>query len=337
MIIREHVSLKDSNTFGIETSARYVAEPASPEDIETTLQNDRLAPLPKLVLGAGSNLLFTQPFEGLVLRPRFRQFTIREEAGERVFLTLGSGLSWHETVRATLDRGLFGLENLALIPGTVGAAPVQNIGAYGVELREVFHSLEAVNLRTGEFRQFDRDACQFGYRSSLFKSQPDTWLILSVTLALSRTFRPRLEYPGLEEELRRAGQAQPTARDVFDAVIRLRRRKLPDPAVLGSAGSFFKNPVLPADRFHILQQKWSDLKGYPTAPGQVKISAAQLIERAGWKGKSVGRAGVYEKHALVLVNLGGATGREIADLSQRIREDVQHKFGILLEPEVRIL
>ncbi|MFQ6613372.1 MAG: UDP-N-acetylmuramate dehydrogenase [Fidelibacterota bacterium] len=337
MKIREHVSLKALNTFGIDVPTRYFAELRSPDDVQSLINRGSLSGTPILILGGGSNLLFTKPFDGLVLHPRFEVFEVREENRSQARVTLGSGMNWHSCVLRTLERGLSGLENLSLIPGTVGAAPIQNIGAYGVELKDVFHDLEAVNLRTGETRRFDRSHCQFGYRSSWFKSQSDPLLILSVTLALSKTFRPRLSYQGLEEELRRSGITDPTPREVSAAVIRIRKRKLPDPARWGSAGSFFKNPVISNDRFQQLKKAHPTLSAHNAGEDQMKISAAWLIDKAGWKGKTLGRAGVYERHALVLINRGGATGAEIAELAERIREDVRRKFGLSLEPEVQIL
>ncbi|NOZ74936.1 MAG: UDP-N-acetylmuramate dehydrogenase [FCB group bacterium] len=337
MKIREHVSLKALNTFGVDTEARFFTHLDSPEDLDVLFRTGLLRDKPIFILGGGSNVLFTKPFDGVVLHPRFKRFQIQEVDEDQVWVQLGSGLDWHSCVQKTLEQGLSGLENLSLIPGTVGAAPIQNIGAYGVELQDVFRELEAVNLRTGETRRFTRSDCQFGYRSSWFKTQPDPFLILSVTLALSKKFRPRLSYQGLTEELQQSGITDPTPQEVSAAVIRIRKRKLPDPARLGSAGSFFKNPIIPDDQFQLLKKSHPALSGHPTGKGQVKLSAARLIDLAGWKGKTLGRAGVYKRHALILVNLGGATGMEIAGLAEKIREDIHQKFGISLIPEVQIL
>ncbi len=337
MNIQEHVSLKTLNTFGVDTEARYFVRLDSPEDLEALFEQGLLQDRPLFILGGGSNVLFTRPFDGCILHPTFSRFTVGKAQGDQVSVSLGSGLDWHSCVLKTLELGLSGLENLSLIPGTVGAAPIQNIGAYGVELQDVFQDLEAVNLRTGETRRFDRSDCQFGYRSSWFKTQSDPYLITTVTLRLSTRFRSQLSYQGLAEELQRSGITDPTPLDVSSAVIRIRKRKLPDPAHLGSAGSFFKNPVISNDQFQQLKKEHPTLSGHTAGVDHVKISAAWLIDQAGWKGKTLGRAGVYKRHALILVNHGGATGMEIVELAEKIRKDVRQKFGISLEPEVQIL
>jgi UDP-N-acetylmuramate dehydrogenase len=290
---------------------------------------------PALVLGAGCNTLIATPRLPRVLRIALLGRRVVADDGDRVVLEAAAGEDWPALVEWTLGQGLCGLENLSLIPGSVGAAPIQNIGAYGVELAERFDSLDAVDLDTGERRRFSRADCRFAYRDSVFKAPGGRrWLILSVRLVVSRTLDPRLDYGEIRKTL--AG-AVPTARAIADAVITLRRARLPDPALLGNAGSFFKNPVVDVATLTRLRQSWPDLPAWPAGDGRAKLPAAWLIERDGWKGYRERNAGVHERHALVLVNHGGATGEELLALAGRIRDSVEARFGVRLEPEPVIL
>ncbi len=290
---------------------------------------------PAQVLGAGCNTLLATGRIERVLRIALRGRRIVAADGDRVLLEAAAGEDWPALVEWTLGEGLCGLENLSLIPGSVGAAPIQNIGAYGVELAEHFDSLEAVSLDTGERRRFSRPDCDFGYRDSAFKSSGNRrWLILSVRLVLSRRLQPRLDYGDIRKAL---ASTPPSARAIADAVIGLRRARLPDPALLGNAGSFFKNPVVDDTCLARLRERHADLPSWPAGPGRAKLPAAWLIERAGWKGYREGDAAVHDRHALVLVNHGRATGAQLLALANRIQDSVSARFGVRLEPEPLIL
>ena len=337
MQLLENISLKPYNTFGVEATARYFVSIRSVDELTDLVRNGITRDKPVLILGGGSNVLFKKPFNGLVVHPDFPGIDTLRSEDHTVRVRMGSGLNWDSVVKKTVESGLFGLENLSLIPGNVGAGPVQNIGAYGTELKDVFASLEATNLITGEHRTFDREACQFGYRNSWFKSQSEPWLISSVSLTLSTQFTPNLRYAELESALSEAGIQTPTAEDVRREVIKLRTGKLPDPAKIGNAGSFFKNPVISGALHESLTAKYGKIPTHEAGPDQWKLSAAWLIEQCGWRGKNIGACGVYEKHALILVNHGGATGEELRQLSLEIQLSVREKFGIELEPEVKII
>jgi UDP-N-acetylmuramate dehydrogenase len=328
------VPLAALNTFGIRATARTLWTLADPADLDALLPALRADPRGEpLVVGGGSNLLITGDLEQPVLRVAIPGRRIVADRGDEVIVEAGAGESWDGFVRWTLGLGLAGLENLALIPGTVGAAPIQNIGAYGIELREVFDSLDAVDLRSGERRRFDAADCAFGYRDSVFK-QPggERWLVLAVRMRLSRRPALRLDYGDLRAELARAGIAHPTPTDVADAVAAIRRRRLPDPAALGNAGSFFRNPLVSPEVAAALQAREPGLPAWP-ADDRTKLSAAWMIERCGWKGRREGDAGVHAAHALVLVNHGRATGTEVLGLARRIRDSVRARFGVVIEPE----
>lgn len=330
LTLQQNVDLTPLNSFGVPARAAWYQQVNSVDDVLRARQEARRRDLPLLVLGAGSNILFRNDFPGLVLHVVCAGVA---QTGNRV--RVGAGENWHQLVIHCMNNGLHGLENLALIPGTVGAAPVQNIGAYGVELAPFLHRLQTVNLGSGAVESLDRDACQFGYRSSVFKRETDNpRLILEVELSLSRDWRPELAYPALRAAL---PDALPSPQRLFDAVCQIRRSKLPDPVQLGNAGSFFKNPVISASQFHDLAVNFPDIPAYPEDRGQHKIPAAWLLEKAGWKGVRRGAAGVHEHHALVLVNYGGATGAELCSLAEDMRRSVQQRFGVNLEPEVRII
>ena len=344
MVLEENVSLRPYNTFGLDVQARYFARFASADELRELLQLPQVQAADKLILGGGSNLLFTRNFGGVVLKNEIRGLEILSEDGDTntALVRAGAGESWHGMVEYALDQDLSGIENLSLIPGTVGAAPLQNIGAYGAELRDTFDHLEAVEISTGALRVFAADACGFGYRESVFKNAlKNQFVVTAVVLRLHRQARPNVRYGAITDTLAELGiMGEPTAQDVSRAVVHIRRAKLPDPAQIGNAGSFFKNPEISQARFDHLKSQYPDLPGYPV-PGGVKVPAGWLIERAGWKGlrrgAGAGTHGVHARQALVLVNHGGATGSEIWALANEIIAAVQQQFAIELHPEVNIL
>jgi UDP-N-acetylmuramate dehydrogenase len=328
------VSLRSHNTFGIDARAQAYLAMDDPALLPVLTADRELAALPRLVLGGGSNLLLTRDFPGLVLHMRNRGIAVTGEDEETIFVNAAAGENWHGFVQWTLAHGIGGLENLSLIPGTVGAAPIQNIGAYGIELKERFHSLRAFDFASGEIVTLDREACAFGYRDSVFKhGWRERAVILDVTFALPKRWQPVLQYAELARELEARGIAAPDARQVSEAVIAIRSRKLPDPTVIGNAGSFFKNPVVPAAQRDALLEKYPRLVSHAQPDGSWKLAAGWLIEQCGWKGRNLGAAGVYEKQALVLVNRGGARGEDVMRLAEAIRADVLARFGVALEPE----
>lgn len=336
--IHEDVRLDARNTFGIAATAPMLVEvsdsAALPELFGYAMRRDA----PVLVLGGGSNLLFAGDPQGAVLALTAQRIAIIDDDGDTAIVRADAGVNWHDLVLWTLGRGLSGLENLALIPGTVGAAPIQNIGAYGVEVRECIHVVEAFDRRTSSVVRLDNQACIFAYRNSVFKRDPDHYVVTTVEFALSRTPVLRLEYSGIGEELRAMGVDVPRASLVAEAVIRIRQRKLPDPNVLGNAGSFFKNPIVADDVADALLARSPSMPVFRGAdPGTRKLSAAWLIDQCGWKGFREGDAGVAESHALVLVNHGHASGTQLLDLARRVAGSVQTRFGIAIEPEPRII
>jgi len=336
MTILKNHSLQALNTFGISAKARCFIEARTEAELRAAFQQN-ITPL--LVLGGGSNMLLTGDFPGLVVKNNLLGKEIIEERDEHVIVRAGAGENWHEFVLWTLERGLGGIENLSLIPGTMGAAPIQNIGAYGVELRDVFHELEAMEIATGEIRTFTAADCQFGYRNSIFKNEwKGKYCITRVALQLTKTnHQINTSYGAIQKTLAERGVTKPTIRDVSDAVIAIRSSKLPDPAKLGNSGSFFKNPEIEPAHFDQLRQAFPNIVSYPGSNGKVKVPAGWLIEQCGWKGQRRGDAGCYEKQALVLVNYGSATGAEIWQLAQDIANSVEEKFGIRLQPEVNVL
>ncbi|MFJ7884987.1 UDP-N-acetylmuramate dehydrogenase [Pseudomonas sp. NPDC096917] len=329
-------SLKSFNSFGVEVRASLFAEAHNDFDVREALQYSVDQQLPLLVIGGGSNLLLTGDVHALVLRMASRGIRVLEDDGERVVVEAEAGEVWHAFVLWTLAQGMSGLENLSLIPGTVGAAPMQNIGAYGVEIKDVFAGLTALDRQTGELRDFTLAECTFGYRDSVFKQQPGRWLILRVRFALSRMARLHLEYGPVRQRLTEQGIEQPTASDVSRAISSIRSEKLPDPAVLGNAGSFFKNPLVSAVLADELKRMYPELIGYPQADGQVKLAAGWLIEAAGWKGYRELDAGVHRLQSLVLVNYGSATGMQLLALAQRIQADIEQRFAVQLEMEPNV-
>ncbi|MFK3738652.1 UDP-N-acetylmuramate dehydrogenase [Massilia sp. TN1-12] len=334
-LLSSDVQLQSFNTFGIPARARHYLRVTDPGQLAAIAADPALAALPRLVLGGGSNLLITaDTVERLVLHMGLMGKEIVGETADAILVRARAGESWHGFVEWTIAQGLGGLENMALIPGTVGASPIQNIGAYGAEVKDRFHALTVFDFATGATRAMDAAACRFGYRDSVFKHEEGRDLVvLDVTFALPRAWGPNLRYAELANALQEAGIAAPTPRQVADAVIAVRRRKLPDPAVIGNAGSFFKNPVVGPEHCARLLAAWPDLVHHVQPDGTEKLAAGWLIDRCGWKGRSLGRAGVYPKQALVLVNNGGADGAEVLALARAIQHDVQERFGVLLEPE----
>jgi UDP-N-acetylmuramate dehydrogenase len=332
--IQYNQSLRALNTFGIEAAAHAYLQITDERMLPQLDRDPVLRALPRLILGGGSNLLLTRDVEGVVLHMCTRGMRIVDEDEEAVYVRAAAGENWHQFVLWTLDQGLGGLENLALIPGSVGAAPIQNIGAYGVELKDCFHMLTAWDVERGETFSLDRTACRFGYRDSIFKHElKDRAVILDVIFALPKRWQANVQYADVAQELATRGVSTPNARDIADAVIAIRTRKLPDPRQIGNAGSFFKNPVVSAAKRDELLVRFPNLISYLQPGGDYKLAAGWLIDQCGWKGKTLGNAGVYERQALVLVNRGGATGQDIARLAVAIQEDVAARFGVHLEPE----
>lgn len=337
LVLHENLSLKPYNTFGVDVKARLFAEAGNDDQVREAVVLAVERGLPLLPIGGGSNLLLTHDVDALVLRMASRGIRILSDDGVDVLLEAEAGEPWHPLVLWSLEQGLGGLENLSLIPGTVGAAPMQNIGAYGVELKDVFGGLTALDRETGKLREFDLADCQFAYRDSLFKREPGRWLILRVRFSLSRAPQLHLDYGPVRQWLQAEGIETPTAKDVSRAVCAIRSEKLPDPMELGNAGSFFKNPLVSAELAQRLRGEHPDLVAYPQVDGQVKLAAGWLIERAGWKGFREGDAGVHRLQALVLVNYGSASGSQLQVLAQRIQADIVAKFGVVLEMEPNLI
>ncbi|MGF6775622.1 UDP-N-acetylmuramate dehydrogenase [Paraburkholderia sp. GAS334] len=331
-----HFSLKAHNTFGFDVAARYACSIEQETQLADAVNDPRVAGLRRLVLGGGSNVVLTGDFDGLVLLVALRGRRLAREDDDAWYVEAAAGENWHEFVAWTLAQGFPGLENLALIPGTVGAAPIQNIGAYGLEMCERFASLRAVELETGEVVELEASACRFGYRDSFFKREGrDRFVITSVTFRLPKAWAPRAGYADIARELaaRGLGDVAADAQAIFAAVVAVRRAKLPDPMMLGNAGSFFKNPVIDGARFEALQQREPDVVSYRQPDGSVKLAAGWLIDQCGWKGRAIGAAAVHDRQALVLVNRGGATGADVLALARAIQADVVARFGVELEPE----
>ena len=349
MIVEHNVSLAPHNSFRIVAKARELVRVRNEADVVQVLADPQLAGKPKFVLGGGSNIVLTGDVRPLVLKVEVMGRRVLEDGPRATIVEAGAGENWHEVVAWTLEQGLAGLENLAMIPGTVGASPVQNVGAYGVELQDRFESLDAIDLQTGRVFTLDAAQCAFGYRDSVFKHLPPEGdgasatprgmglfgraLILRVRMRLPKPWKPVVGYLDLERKMAETGIRKPTARQIFDWVCAIRSAKLPDPSVLGNAGSFFKNPTVTPEQCTDIIAREPGIVHYPMPDGSVKLAAGWLIDACGWKGKSVGNAGVYEKQALVLVNRGGATGGEVVTLARAIQTSVYERFGIRLEPE----
>jgi UDP-N-acetylmuramate dehydrogenase len=335
-IIHQNHSLKNLNSFGVEVYASLYASPTSVEELKRILENYDDTQNPLLVMGEGSNLLFTKNFEGLVVSPGMMGIELLEESESEVLVKVGAGESWDNWVNSACQKGWFGLENLSLIPGSVGSAPVQNIGAYGVELKDHFEGLEAWDLKEKMMVEFNAQSCRFGYRSSVFKGESSgRFIITSVSFRLSKIPVLKLDYGKIAEAFKVSGGSTPM--DLRQVVIDIRNQKLPDPEQIGNSGSFFKNPVVDRPIFKCIRVEHSDIPSYPDVDNQVKIPAAWLIEKAGWKGKRIGNVGTWPSQALVIVNHGGASGLEILDFSTQIQESVEKTFSITLEREVNVV
>lgn len=338
MQVSENVLLKSYNTFGIEATARYFAGFSSEEELLALTAAQQESQLPQLILGGGSNILFTQNFNGWLLKNEIKGITVVKEDNDYVYVKAGAGENWHRFVQHCIGLNLAGLENLSLIPGNVGASPMQNIGAYGVEIKDVFHELEALHLQDQHKVIFNNADCHFGYRESVFKKEyRQQFAILSVTYRLSKQPHFNTSYGAINEELQRMNVSELSIQAISQAVINIRSSKLPDPAQIGNAGSFFKNPTINKEQYTSLHEAFPQLVAYPVANEQFKLAAGWLIEQCGWKGYRKGDAGVHAKQALVLVNYGHAKGNEIYDLSQEVVDSVKEKFGVELEREVNIV
>lgn len=336
-MIQSNIDILPFNTFGISVLAKQFATFSSVTELQQLLNNKDTS-VSFMILGGGSNVLFTQNFNGLILKNEILGFEITEKNGDDIYVKAGAGENWHSFVLRTIGLNLGGLENLSLIPGNVGASPMQNIGAYGREIKDVFHSLEAYHIESGEIHTFLNEDCQFGYRESVFKrALKNQYVILNVTYRLSKKHHINTSYGAIEEELKKMGITSPTIKDVSNAVIAIRSSKLPNPKEIGNAGSFFKNPVISKQQLDILISQYPDIPSYPVDENHVKLAAGWLIEKAGWKGKTFENYGVHKLQALVLVNYGGATGNQLFNLSDQIIQDISTKFGVVLEREVNII
>jgi UDP-N-acetylmuramate dehydrogenase len=334
MQIERGVSLKPYNSFGLPAVAGTLVRVASDADVRRVVDHPQLGMAPKFVLGGGSNIILTKDMPQAVIKVEVMGIRLVEERADAWIVEAGAGESWPQLVEHTLAQGWPGLENLSLIPGTVGASPVQNIGAYGVELKDRFESLDAVDLVTGRTSTLRADFCAFGYRDSVFKhSLASRTVITRVRFRMPKPWQPVLGYLDIERKMAESGNHRPDARQVADWICAIRRAKLPDPAVIGNAGSFFKNPVVTPEQCRDIIGRDPEIVHYPLADGSVKLAAGWMIDACGWKGKHVGQAAVYDKQALVLVNRGGAMGSEVMLLAGAIQESVYGRFGIRLEPE----
>ncbi len=334
MQLKQNISLKNLNTFGIAAKAEQFVAVRSVDELREVLATN---PYPVHILGGGSNILLTGDVPGLLIKNEMGGIRIEEEDENSAIVHAGGGVNWHSLVLWAIEHDLGGIENLSLIPGCAGAAPIQNIGAYGVELKDVFYRLEAVELSTGELKVFNHEDCRFGYRDSVFKNElKGKYCITGISLRLSKTHQLNTSYGDIQRTLAAAGIENPTIRDVSDAVIHIRQSKLPNPAEIGNAGSFFKNPEIGMAQFEELQSRYPDIVHYALPDGMVKIPAGWLIEQSGWKGRRFGDAGCHAKQALVLVNYGEASGAELLELAHKIQASVKDKYGITLTPEVNI-
>ena len=335
-MISENISLLEYNTFGIDVKSKRFSRFSSIKELASILSernNDSL-----LILGGGSNILLTKDFQGLTLKNEIKGYQIISEDDKNVTVKVGSGEVWHEFVLKNINNNYGGTENLSLIPGSVGASPMQNIGAYGVEIKDIFVELEAFHIKTGEIHTYSHSDCKFGYRESVFKREKKgEYIIVSVTYRLTKQHQINVTYGAILEELQKNGISQPTIKNVSDAIIAIRSSKLPDPKEIGNSGSFFKNPVVDVSILNEIKKTNPTVPNYPAPNGKVKLAAGWLIEKTGWKGKRIDNYGVHQNQALVLVNYGGSTGTEIYDLSTKIIADVEKQFGVQLEREVNII
>lgn len=334
---QSNISLKPYNTFGIDVSCDHFSTFASITELKALLK--QYQDKKRLILGGGSNMLFTKDFDGAVLKNEIKGITVSAETDDTIDLTIGAGEVWHDFVLYCVDHNFGGVENLSLIPGTVGASPMQNIGAYGVEIKDIFVRLEAVEIESGEVRTFTNEDCHFGYRESIFKNtHKDQYVIVNVTYRLTKkNHELKTAYGAIQEELQRMQVSTPSIKDISNAVIAIRQSKLPDPNQIGNAGSFFKNPVVETAVYNKISEQYENVPHYPAGEGKVKLAAGWLIEKAGWKGYRKDNFGVHEKQALVLVNYGGSQGQDILKLSSSIITDIEEKFGVRLTNEVNFI
>jgi UDP-N-acetylmuramate dehydrogenase len=337
MHIQENFNLKKFNTFHIPAHAKYFSDVLSVDDLLEVLVFCQQHALPFMIIGQGSNLLFKQDYPGLIIELNIKGIELVDETKDHFYVKAQGGENWHDFVQFCLQQGYYGLENLSLIPGTVGAAPVQNIGAYGVEISEFLFELEALEISTGKRLTFSKHDCQLSYRHSIFKAElKDRYVITNATFKLLKRAQPNLSYPALRDALKDMTESEITPQAVSNAVCEIRMSKLPNPIDLGNAGSFFWNPIISSEKYLSLQKTYPDIVAY-AHESSYKIAAAWLIDKAGWKGYRKGDVGVHKEHALVLVNYGEASGAELYDLSVRIQQSVQEMFNIELQPEVRII
>lgn len=339
MDIKQDISVLQYNTFGIDVKAKYFSEFTTEKELISLLQTNEVKNNEQLVLGGGSNVLLTQNFDGIVLKNNIKGIKVVKNNldSNNVFITVGAGESWHDFVMFCVDNGFGGVENLSLIPGSVGASPMQNIGAYGVEIKDVFVGLEAINKETLKKEIFLHKDCEFGYRESVFKRKlKNKYIITSVTYKLAKNPTFNVSYGAIKQELDALGVKELSVKAISKAVINIRESKLPDPKKIGNAGSFFKNPVIDSVTFFKLKEEFPTIANYPLEDGTVKLAAGWLIDSLGWKGKTFNNFGVHKNQALVLVNYGGAKGNDIYDLSTKILKDVKEKYGVELEREVNI-
>lgn len=338
MEVKENISLRPFNTFGIDVQARYFGSFHSVDELLFLLNEKRYAGLQHLVLGGGSNILLTKDIDGLVLKNDIGGIELVDESDDHFFIRAGAGENWHGLVMYCVENNYAGIENLSLIPGNVGAAPMQNIGAYGVEIKDIFHDLDAIHKKERTFRKFELKDCGFGYRESVFKNRfKDQYIITHVTFRLNKIPVFNTSYGALKQELDKSGETKLTVKSISDAVIAIRSSKLPDPRVTGNAGSFFKNPQISHQRYSELKEQFPEMPSFPVDDKFVKVPAGWLIEQCGWKGYRNGDAGCYPKQALVLVNYGNAKGMEIFKLSEEIIESVNERFNIQLDREVNVV
>jgi len=341
-MIQKNISLKPYNTFGIDVKAELFSYFNDSSSLKKILKFESIKKTPKLIIGGGSNLLLTKDFKGIVLKNEIEGIEITKQDKDHVFIKAGAGMMWHDVVMFAIDNNFGGIENLSLIPGSVGAAPMQNIGAYGVEVKDIFFELEAVNVNTLEEVRFTKKRCQFGYRESIFKRQfKNQFIITSVTLKLNKNPKVNTSYGAIQQELDANNITNPTIKDVSNAVIKIRKSKLPDPKQIGNSGSFFKNPIIDAKQFETLKKDYPNVAHYPISKNEIKLAAGWLIDNAGWKGKTfegkTGKYGVHKNQALVLVNYGDAQGQDILELSNQIINDIKSKYNVDLEREVNIM
>lgn len=337
MNIQENISLKPLNTFGIAKNARFFIAVDSEMQLKQALVWAKNHNQNVLILGGGSNILLTKDFDGLVIKIEIKGINLIREDENYIWVKVGAGEGWHDLVRYAIDKNWAGIENLSLIPGTVGASPMQNIGAYGVEIKEVFESLDALNRSSVQMETFSAEACKFGYRESVFKHElKDKYVICTVVFRLKKNPDFRIEYGAIQDVLKEKGITELSIKAVSDAVSEIRMSKLPDPKKIGNAGSFFKNPTISHKQFTELRSVFPEMPGYPTPDG-VKVPAGWLIEQAGWKGKRIGEVGVHAKQALVLVNYGNGEGSDIKSLSEKVGQSVMEKFKVQLQPEVNFI